>query len=82
MEVGDEAAGSQELTAVLDTEEAGGIAIRGGALRLVGYGVSVLLSVAGVAAMTRHLGSADYELLVTRLLEVRLPGEPDCVVRR
>ena len=29
-----------------------------------------------------HLGSADYELLVTRLLEVRLPGEPDCVVRR
>ena len=29
-----------------------------------------------------HLGSADYELLVTRLLEVRLPGEPDCPVRR
>lgn len=29
-----------------------------------------------------HLGTADYELLVTRLLEVRLPGEPDCVVRR
>lgn len=29
-----------------------------------------------------HLGSADYELFVTRLLEVRLPGEPDCVVRR
>jgi hypothetical protein len=29
-----------------------------------------------------HLGRADYELLVTRLLEVRLPGKPDCVVRR
>jgi hypothetical protein len=29
-----------------------------------------------------HLGSADFELLVTRLLEVKLPGEPDCVVRR
>ena len=29
-----------------------------------------------------HLGSADYELFVTRLLEVRLPGEPHCVVRR
>lgn len=29
-----------------------------------------------------HLGSADYELLVTRLLEVRLPGQPDCVVTR
>jgi hypothetical protein len=29
-----------------------------------------------------HLGSADYELLVTRLLEVKLPGEPNCVVRR
>lgn len=29
-----------------------------------------------------HLGRADFELYVTRLLEVRLPGEPDCVVKR
>ena len=29
-----------------------------------------------------HLGSADYELLVTRLLEVKPPGEANCVVRR
>ncbi|MEA2492464.1 MAG: hypothetical protein QOJ29_375 [Thermoleophilaceae bacterium] len=60
VEVSDPGTGSPELTAVLDTEEAGGIAIRGGALRLVGYGASVLLSVVGVAAVTRHLGAADY----------------------
>jgi O-antigen/teichoic acid export membrane protein len=60
VEVSDPGTGSPELTAVLDTEEAGGIAIRGGALRLVGYGATVLLSVVGVAAVTRHLGAADF----------------------
>jgi O-antigen/teichoic acid export membrane protein len=60
VEVGDQGTGSPELTAVLDTEEAGGIAIRGGALRLVGYGATVLLSVVGVAAVTRQLGAADF----------------------
>jgi O-antigen/teichoic acid export membrane protein len=60
VEIGAQDPGSPELTAVLDTEEAGGIAIRGGALRLVGYGASVLLSVVGVAAVTRHLGAADF----------------------
>jgi O-antigen/teichoic acid export membrane protein len=60
VEVNEQGTGSPELTAVLDTEEAGGIAIRGGALRLVGYGATVLLSVIGVAAVTRHLGAADF----------------------
>jgi len=60
MEVTDQTAGSPELTAVLDTQEAGGIAIRGGALRVAGYGITVLLSVVGVAAVTRHLGAADF----------------------
>lgn len=60
MEVGDQGTGSPELTAVLDTEEAGGIAIRGGAFRLAGYGATVLLSVLGVAAVTRYFGAADY----------------------
>jgi O-antigen/teichoic acid export membrane protein len=60
MEITDQGASSPELTAVLDTQEAGGIAIRGSALRLAGYGVSVLLSVVAVAALTRHLGARDY----------------------
>ena len=29
-----------------------------------------------------HLGSADYELYITRVLEVKPPGEPNCVIRR
>jgi O-antigen/teichoic acid export membrane protein len=60
MEITDQGASSPELTSVLDSEEAGGIAIRGSALRLIGYGVTVLLSVVSVAALTRHLGAADY----------------------
>ena len=29
-----------------------------------------------------HLGSADYELYITRVLEVKPPGEPNCAIRR
>ena len=29
-----------------------------------------------------HLGSADYELYITRVLEVKPPGEPNCSIRR
>ena len=29
-----------------------------------------------------HLGSADYELYITRVLEVKRPGEPNCTIRR
>ena len=29
-----------------------------------------------------HLGRADYELYITRVLEVKPPGEPDCSIRR
>jgi hypothetical protein len=36
----------------------------------------------GVGGGYGHLGSADYELFVTRLLDVKPPGEPNCVVRR
>jgi O-antigen/teichoic acid export membrane protein len=56
----DSRADEGELTAVLDTSEAGPRAIRGSALRLVGYGLSTLLGVVGVAAVTRHLQTADY----------------------
>jgi len=29
-----------------------------------------------------HLGGADYELYITRVLEVKRPGEPNCTIRR
>ena len=29
-----------------------------------------------------HLGGADYELYITRILEVKPPGEPNCTIRR
>jgi O-antigen/teichoic acid export membrane protein len=45
---------------VLDTPEAGALVVRGGALRIVGFAVGTLLSLAGVVALTRHLGVVDY----------------------
>ena len=45
---------------VLDSAEAGGRVIRGGAARTVSYIASLLLSLASVPFMIRHLGAADY----------------------
>lgn len=45
---------------VLDTPEAGALVVRGGALRVVGFALGTLLSLAGVVALTRHLGVVDY----------------------
>ena len=45
---------------VLDSGEAGGKAIRGGAFRTVGYFGNLLLSLASVPFMIRHLEAADY----------------------
>ncbi|HEX6651498.1 MAG TPA: oligosaccharide flippase family protein [Thermoleophilaceae bacterium] len=50
---------------VLDTGRAGGMAIRGGALRLLAYGAALLLSLISVPFMTRHLGVVDYGHYVT-----------------
>jgi O-antigen/teichoic acid export membrane protein len=50
---------------VLDTGRAGGMAIRGGVLRLLAYGGALLLSLVSVPFMTRHLGVADYGHYVT-----------------
>ncbi len=41
---------------VLDTSAAGGMLVRGGALRLVSYAAVVALSVLSAALLTRHLG--------------------------
>lgn len=45
---------------VLDSPEAGGAAIRGGALRLVGYVGGVALALASVPLLIRHLGVVDF----------------------
>jgi O-antigen/teichoic acid export membrane protein len=58
--VSDSGVEEAELTAVLDTSEAGPRAIRGSAVRLIGYAFSAVLGVVGVAALTRHLETADY----------------------
>jgi O-antigen/teichoic acid export membrane protein len=50
---------------VLDTGAAGGKAIRGGAARTAGYGLSLLMSLAAVPFMIRHLGAIDYGYFVT-----------------
>jgi len=43
-----------------DTAGAGRLVVRGGALRVVGYGAGAALSVLGAALVTRHLGASDY----------------------
>lgn len=50
---------------VLDRPEAGAKVIRGGAIRGVAYGATILLTAAVVPLMTRHLGVADFGRFVT-----------------
>ena len=45
---------------ILDSTEAGGLIIRGGAIRAVGYVASTLIALLGIALVTRHLGVADF----------------------
>ncbi len=55
---------------LLDTNAAGPAAIRGGALRGAGYGLTLLLSAASVPLLVRHLGVVDFGryVIVTALL--------------
>lgn len=48
-----------ETTAGLDTRAAGGRAIRGGLLRVLGYALGVAGTVASAAVLFRHLGEED-----------------------
>ena len=52
---------------VLDTPAAGGKAIRGGVLRIGGYIVGMLLTLASAPLLTRHLGVEDFGHWVTVL---------------
>jgi O-antigen/teichoic acid export membrane protein len=59
---------------VLDTPAAGRTVIRGTALRLVGYAVSVLVGVAAMALLFRHLGVEEGGRYVTIVALVGLFG--------
>jgi O-antigen/teichoic acid export membrane protein len=52
---------------LLDSTRAGGRVIRGGVLRLLGYGLMVALSVLSTALLTRHLGVASFGSYTTVL---------------
>lgn len=66
--------GDSAGTDVLDTSAAGPLVIRGAALRAVGYGLGMLLSVAAVAILIRHLGAADYGKYVTVISLIAIVG--------
>jgi O-antigen/teichoic acid export membrane protein len=68
MDSGTEIGGSAATpppTDILDRPEAGAKVIRGGAIRGVTYGATILLTAATVPLMTRHLGVADFGRFVT-----------------
>lgn len=52
-------------TDLLDTPRAGPAAIRGGILRVGGYGLGMLLSLVSVPLLVRHLGFSEYGRYVT-----------------
>jgi O-antigen/teichoic acid export membrane protein len=59
---------------VLDTPAAGPTAIRGGLLRVAGYGAGTLLSVISAAALFRHLGVVDSGKYFTIIALVAIVG--------
>jgi O-antigen/teichoic acid export membrane protein len=59
---------------LLDTPHAGPAAIRGGAIRAIGYGIGVILSIGSAALLFRHLGVVDAGRYVTALSLVTIAG--------
>ncbi len=59
---------------VLDTDAAGGLVVRGGTLRLIGYVTGLAVSVAGISLMTRHLGLGRYGMYTTVMSLVTVIG--------
>lgn len=62
---GDPLLDTLEPVDVLDTGEAGGKAIRGGVVRALSFGAGILLSLAAVPLMIRHLGVVDFGRFAT-----------------
>lgn len=63
-----------EPTEILDSSAAGGLVLRGGALRFIGFATATAMSLAGVALVTRQLGVADYGRYQTVLSLITIVG--------
>lgn len=63
-----------EVAAVLESREAGGAAVRGGALRVVGYVLNALLGALAAAFLFRHLGVAGAGTYVTAITIAAVVG--------
>jgi O-antigen/teichoic acid export membrane protein len=59
---------------VLDTSAAGGLVIRGGALRVLSYICAVLVSIVGAALMLRHLGVVQFGRYTTVFAFITIIG--------
>lgn len=59
---------------VLALPDAGGKAIRGGVIRIAGYGLGLAMSLVSVPLLTRHLGVADFGGFVTVLSLATIVG--------
>ncbi len=59
---------------VLDSSRAGALVLRGGVWRISGYAIGTLVSLAGVALVTRHLGVARYGQYQTVLSLITVVG--------
>ena len=59
--------GSESERDLLGSTEAGGVAIRGGLVRLVGYAAAIAVSLVALPILARHLGVEDFGRYVTVL---------------
>jgi O-antigen/teichoic acid export membrane protein len=65
---------ADQVTDILDSQEAGAVAIRGSAVRTGAFLLGLGFSLAAVPFMTRHLGPVDYGLYVAATSIVVLVG--------
>lgn len=63
-----------EVAALLTSREAGGAAVRGGAVRVVGYATNALLGAVAAAFLFRHLGTKGVGTYVTALSIAAIVG--------
>lgn len=59
---------------VLDNAEAGAAAVRGGAIRVLGYGAQIIVGIGSAALLFRHLGVEDTGRYVTVLALLAIVG--------
>ena len=67
-------AGGEPAADLLDSSEAGRATIRGGTLRVAGYGAGALLALASAPLLVRHLGIAEFGRYATVISLVGIVG--------